>query len=307
MKNVDCSYLQMEEPKWLPYFGNQRREANFAVEIVRELNLPKDATFAETNSGSHAISLAIRKQLGLSTLSNDISLYSFAVGRALNQDRDWEPCKTNNHFLRNRFGSGELFDVIDQLSTEVNSPVQAAALGATLAHVGGYDFEFNDGVKNFPHEIYNGYLSMLNFWSHPGGHIIREDLMDFLDKYKANVVYMDFAWPWRDGREVQEYGSLSDICSGALSQQECGFELWTKDNVVSKVLDACSLAVVNFDYVILSNQSSNFPTPDILESALLSTSAFRVINMKTLSIPAQEVDNRGLDDWFTEYQYLLVR
>lgn len=307
MNTIDCSYLDQKEPEWISYFGNQRRFANFVVELVKEMNLPNNAIFAETNSGSHAISLAIRKQLNLKTLSNDISHYSYAIGKALNVETNWEPSSVNNNFLEKTFGNYSLFTSIDEKSTKIETPVEAGALGMLLAYNGGYDFDFENSDKNFSEKLYLNFQNLLNKYAYKGAEIYKSDLMYFLSNNRGNVVYMDFAWPWKDGREVKEYGHLADICSSALTQKEEKLELWNHSNIINKVLDACSLAVTNFDYVILSNQSSNYPTSEILESALFSTSAFKVINMRRLTVPAQDVDNRGLDNWFIEYQYVLIK
>ena len=68
-------FTERGEPEWFPYFGHQRRTTSFVVEALKELDLGPDFVFAETNSGSHSVSLAVRKAFqGATTISNDLSL-----------------------------------------------------------------------------------------------------------------------------------------------------------------------------------------------------------------------------------------
>ena len=55
------------------------------------------------------------------------------------------------------------------------------------------------------------------------------------------------------------------------------FEIWDKENVIDNVIKAVKEAKKVSKYVLLSNQSSNYPTPEILEVALLNFSLVKTL------------------------------
>jgi adenine-specific DNA methylase len=53
------------------------------------------ATVAETNAGSHAVSTHLRNH-GYTTVANDISAYSLAVGKVFTGDASWRAVGNNS-------------------------------------------------------------------------------------------------------------------------------------------------------------------------------------------------------------------
>lgn len=94
--------------------------------------------------------------------------------------------------------------------------------------------------------------------------------------------------------------------SSVLTQSKREIEVWTKDTILDRVATALDIALEGFPYVILSNQSSNYPTPEVLEP-WLADKGYPLICSRRLTMPANDVDNRGLDSMFTEYQYIFGR
>lgn len=302
--------IKDQSEQWVPYFGHQRAIAPFVIEVLRGLGFDgQDFTFAETNAGTHAVSYAVALEYGkrCSLISNDISLYSVAIGRALAGRQQWTEASVNRRFLEYKYGSGSLFKTLDAMAASPITSTEAAAIGAVLVEVGGYDFIFR-GDEEFDSGMYGKWVSRLSSYAAPGfvnSVVPNMDLFDFILGTTGDVLYMDFAWPWKYEEPVQEYGSMVSVVSSALVQHEQELELWNKGNVVERVMRACREGVCNFKYVILSNQSSNYPTPQVLEPQLYNEASFKVLCARYLTVPAKHADNRGLEEWFTEYQYIL--
>jgi hypothetical protein len=185
----------------------------------------------------------------------------------------------------------------------------AAAIGAALIDTAGYDLQLDESTP----AITPAYKRWLE-WFHARfarqrsskSYASQTDLFDFLRSASGDVVYMDFAWPWRDGRGTEEYGAMLDVVSSVLTQSKREIEVWTKDTILDRVATALDIALEGFPYVILSNQSSNYPTPEVLEP-WLADKGYPLICSRRLTMPANDVDNRGLDSMFTEYQYIFGR
>ena len=272
-------YMLQKNYEWIPYFGNQKRFTQFVIEALEGLGLASpDLIFAETNSGSHAISYEVRKKFGCKTLSNDISSYSRVIGEVLNGN---------------------------------SQSIPSAVLGATIISQFGYNVPKmeiieNSGINDSIVKHWTQFFETLPIYK--GATIYQMDLFDFIPAIKgADILYMDFAWPWIDGRDVTEYSDMADTLSYIIDGKEIVYPEFTKFNVIEKVLQACVMGVNNCRYVILSNQSSNFPPPDVLEPYLFNNPNFEVVAARRLTLPAEEVDNLGIAPYFTEYQYILTK
>ena len=80
--------------------------------------------------------------------------------------------------------------------------------------------------------------------------------------------------------------------------------MWNKDNVIDKVLLALKMAGRVSKYVFLSTQSSNFPSPELLEVALLEN-GFGYEQRHTMLTKATEEDNLLKEGFFREYLYVI--
>lgn len=158
----------------------------------------------------------------------------------------------------------------------------AAAIGAALIDTAGYDLQLDESTP----AITPAYKRWLE-WFHARfarqrsskSYASQTDLFDFLRSVSGDVVYMDFAWPWRDGRGTEEYGAMLDVVSSVLTQSKREIEVWTKDTILDRVATALDIALEGFP----------------------------LICCRRLTMPANDVDNRGLDSMFTEYQYIFGR
>jgi hypothetical protein len=115
---------------------------------------------------------------------------------------------------------------------------------------------------------------------------------------------MDFAWPWRNGYKTKEYDITTNIFSYILKERNDKVEIWDKDNVISNVLKAVRLAQKVSKFVLLSNQSSNYPDPETLELALIN-SGLDYKQRYTMTIKAAKEDNLCKDKYFREYLYVI--
>ena len=305
--------------QWVPYFGNQFGREGFVTEAIEGLfGRLDDVMFLETNAGSWAIAHHLQLE-GANVFANDISAYSEAIGYTLSGYGD-------NEVWEKRGDEISFVDIWDSSSFSIQADALAklptfadrAALGAALLSSLGYDLSPDNvgGIEGGTLlTMWQMWKQLLHEWSikMPTSilreddlkrFIARRDLHDYLaDTQQVDVVYMDFAWPWRDGRGTQEYGAMVDILSSGLTGKDCGLDLWTGENILHNVRVSLELAEECSKYVILSNQSSNFPTHEVLIEALYSWGLVPMVE-RTLTTRAQYVDNRGLDDRFVEYQYI---
>ena len=81
-------------------------------------------------------------------------------------------------------------------------------------------------------------------------------------------------------------------------------EIWDKDTVIDNVLITLEKAKKVSKYVLLSNQSSNYPTPEILEINLLVNN-FNYIKRHTMLVKSEYEDNLGKNEYFREYLYVI--
>lgn len=295
--------LLQKNIEWVPYFGNQRRFTFFVEEALRGLYGDNtNIVVGETNSGSHALSRMLAPK-GYNFQCNDISAYSEAIGRALNWNMGWTHVE-NKNFLQAVMPTPFAKEV-DKLVSQCESSLDAASLGSALVSLGGYDLDLvNVSVLDLSLQI-----ARWRKWYEAnrihgtGVRFIRGDLFDFVRNSKGNVLYVDFAWPWKDGRGTEEYTDMVDLLSSCLLQEKVSFDPLTYQNIVQAAQQVVTEGLENYNYVILSNQSSNFPQPEVLEPYIEAWD-LPMVSWRRLTLPAEDVDNRGLDQWFTEYQYI---
>lgn len=297
---VNCMYLLSKEHNWFPYYGSQARLVNFVLEaIVGLFPAGKKIRFAETNAGSHAVAFNVGLW-GHKVLANDVSPFSDAIGRSLaGKTTDWPT-------LEPQGGSGTPW--LDELVREVRDSVDVAAVGAALLEVGGYELKLPDNQEALraSRRKWREWLLQHRDAGVRFESLTRLDVFDFLKGLESNVdvVYMDFAWPWRDGRGTEEYTEMVDLLGSWAVQKPTSFEPWTSEDILENVRHAVELARISSRFVILSNQSSNYPTDDVLQK-FVEDQEWPLVAKRTLTVPALDVDNRGLDPMWTEYQYII--
>ena len=118
-------------------------------------------------------------------------------------------------------------------------------------------------------------------------------------------MFMDFAWPWRDGSKTEEYNTTANIYINVFEKSKIkNIEIWDKNNVIDNVIKAVKEAKKVSKYILLSNQSSNYPTPELLEVALLKNNLNYEIR-HTMLTDAEYEDNLGKETFFREYLYVI--
>jgi 6-pyruvoyl-tetrahydropterin synthase len=268
----------------MPYFGRQSRFYPFFKQIVWELLPPtrwiplkrggRKGIYAETNSGScsNAFNFAMD---GLDVITNDLGIYSYAIAKAsMSNEEKW---------------------------------IDVAAECAALVEEQGY----NPTTAKFKKEIKQKFKEHLEeISSHKvTAHSYNLDLKEYLRElqnrpFPIDVMFMDFAWPWRTGKGTEEYETTVDGFAKILGDYKVNeFKALTKDNILEFVIDAVRLALKVSKYVLLSNQSSNYPDPETLEICLLENG----INYErhTLTVVAENEDNLGNEQYFREYLYVI--
>ena len=76
------------------------------------------------------------------------------------------------------------------------------------------------------------------------------------------------------------------------------------DSITKQIIKAVKEAKKVSKYVLLSNQSSNYPTPELLEVALLKNNLNYEIR-HTMLTDAEYEDNLGKETFFREYLYVI--
>ncbi len=233
---------------------------------------------------------------GYKVIVNDISIYSNSIAKAVMSDDDIDEIKESNSWL-------------DDYN---RTYIKRASLFAGLIEFYGYNpiipETLNDKLKK--HILkYEKHLEKIKNQKVKAYKIYKEDLFNFIDKLKeedikVDVMFMDFAWPWRDGSKTTEYDTTANVFSALLNQNEMEVEMWDKGNVISNVIKAVEEAKKVSKYVLLSNQSSNYPTPEILEVALLKNGINYEIR-HTMITDSEYEDNLGKEKFFREYLYVI--
>ena len=287
--------LKTKKPELdLPYFGRQSRFFEFFDRCVEPL-MSKDGIYAETNSGSVSNLYKFAKK-GYKVIGNDISVYSNSIAKAVLSNEVAENVTKHNTWTDNY----------------TNTYVNRAAMFAGLIETYGYNPKVpkiltKELKKNI--EKYTKHLNRIKNNNISAYKIYNLDLFKYLDKLKkenikVDVMFMDFAWPWRDGTKTDEYDTTANVFADILKCKNEKVTIWDKNNVIEKVIEAIKKAQKVSKFVLLSNQSSNYPTPEILEVALLKNGIYYE-ERHTMLTDAEYEDNLGKDSFFREYLYVI--
>ena len=278
----------------LPYFGRQSRFYEFFEKCIDPL-MSEGGIYAETNSGSVSNAYQFAKK-GYKVITNDISIYSNAIAKSVLSNGVPNFKTKNNNWLDNY--TKDYKDI--------------ASLFAGLIETYGYNpivpesitIELENNIKK-----YKKHLEKIKNNDVKAFKIYNLDLFKYLDllkkeNIKVDVMFMDFAWPWRDGTMTDEYDTTANIFANVLNIKNQNVKIWDKTNVIDEVIKAVKKAQKVSKYVLLSNQSSNFPTPELLEVALLKNNINYEIRHTMLTKEEYE-DDLGKSDFFREYLYVI--
>ena len=266
-------HLLSPSPEWFPYFGNQRRFVPFVKELLVGLGAQPGDMFFETNAGSHAISYHLALELGVQPVANDLGYYSCNIGKALTRDID---------------------------------AAKVAARGAALMAAQGYNPTQPELFEEAAYEYWLSFIDALPKLDPQDYEVKRSDLFATLkgQSYAGKFIYADFAWPWRDGTATQEYETSSDTFGALLGdKQTTTFKVASARRILDDVIEYLDTARQSFEFVILSNQSSNYPPPEVLEAHMTACGHVPIISRRQ-TVPAEHVDDLGKSPTFTEYQYV---
>ena len=288
--------MKSEKPEVnIEYFGQQSRFFKFFEMIVDDL-LHGKGIYAETNSGSNGNAFMYAKK-GYKVITNDASEYSYSVANAIMSDNI--PKEFNCKY--------------EWLNKYCDSYIGRASVFASVVDLYGYNAEIpsevNEELENKINE-YISYFKKINDEKVRSYKSYNEDLFNYLKKLKeekinVDIMFMDFAWPWRDGSKTEEYNTTANIYSNVFEKSKiANIEIWDKENVIDNVIKAVKEAKKVSKYVLLSNQSSNYPTPEILEVALLKNGLNYDIR-HTMLTDAEYEDNLGKETFFREYLYVI--
>lgn len=262
-------HLLQASPIWFPYFGNQRRFVPFVKELLVGLGAKEGDVLFETNAGSHAISYHLATELGLHPIANDLGFYSYNIGLAISS----------------------------------NNSVAASitAKGAALIEQYGY----NPTSDSADATIISKWMSMILLMQKAENYkVIRGNLFETLKQHSGKFIYCDFAWPWKDGTYTKEYEVTADTFSTMLGDKTVTtFQVASARRILQDVIEYLDEARKRYEFVILSNQSSNYPIPEVLEAHMKACGHVPIISRRQ-TVPAEYVDDLGKDPFFTEYQYV---
>ena len=287
-----------EQGEWIPYFGNQYRFQEFVKELLFGLDFGEGDTFIETNSGSHAITCAAR-DVGMNTITNDLSPYSVMAGNVL------YGMPTGTH---PPISVGCITQMVEALATGSALLEKTwEPTPNTLKSLSKERVEYWKSViptlrkKNEQMDVESKIFNL------PLDLFLKE-MLHFEKRSTSgkSIVYIDFAWPWRDGRSTEQYEVVNDPLLPLLDMtpKQTNTKMDTGRSILNTVAETLDISVKVGDWVILSNQSSNFPSPEVLEPYLDAIGHSPCISRR-LTVPAEDVDNCGLHDTFTEYQYVI--
>ena len=263
----------------MPYFGRQSRFYPFFKEIVWE-HLPpnykggRQGVYAETNSGSCSNAFNFAKD-GVEVITNDLGIYSYAIAKAtMSNEPRWK-----------------------DIAAECAALVEEQGYNPTTAK---FKKEIKEKFKEHLEEISSHKVT---------AHSYNLDLKEYLrelqnDSISVDVMFMDFAWPWRSGKGTEEYETTVDGFAKILGGHQVNeFQALTKENILEFVIDAVRLAAKVSKFTFLSNQSSNYPDPETLEICLLENGID--YERHTLTVVAENEDNLGNEKYFREYLYVI--
>lgn len=279
----------------IEYFGQQSRFFNFFEMIVDDL-LHGKGIYAETNSGSNGNAFMYAKK-GYQVITNDVSEYSYSVVNAIMSDN--VPTEFNCKY--------------EWLNKYSDSFIKRASVFASVVELYGYNAEIPNELNSELEEKINEYIAYFTTINNENVRTFKsynEDLFNYLKKLReenlnVDIMFMDFAWPWRDGSKTEEYNTTANIYNNVFEKSKISnIEIWDNENVINNVIKAIKEAKKVSKYVLLSNQSSNYPTSEVLEVALLKNGINYDIR-HTMLTDAEYEDNLGKETFFREYLYVI--
>ena len=288
--------LKGKDPEFhIEYFGQQSRFFEFFEKIVDDL-LQGNGVYAETNSGSNCNAYMFAKK-GYEVITNDVSEYSYSVAKAIMSDDvpKKDKCK------------------YDWLENYSDSYIKRASVFASVVDLYGYNSIIPNIINDELEEKIKYYCQMFSEIKSKQVRALKNynyDLFEYLNflknsNIKVDVMFMDFAWPWRDGSKTDEYDTTANIYANVFNDNgKRDIDIWNRETVIDNVIRAVKEAKKISKYVLLSNQSSNYPTPEKLEVELLKNGIYYDIRHTMLTDALYE-DNLGKEDFFREYLYVI--
>ena len=210
-----------------PYFGRQSRFYEFFEKCVSKY-MTDGGIYAETNSGSNSNVYMFAKK-GYKIIANDLSTYSNSIAKAVFTDEIPNKVKIDEwyeEYIQTYAGRAALYGaLIEQYGynpsvPSANSQELTSKINKYLMHI---DKIKKNNVKAY--KIYN------------------LDLFKYLDKLKeekitVDVMFMDFAWSWRDGNMTEEYDTTANMFADIVKEKNEKVTIWDKTNVIDEVLKA---------------------------------------------------------------------
>ncbi|NLC48350.1 MAG: hypothetical protein GX758_03205 [Tenericutes bacterium] len=289
-------FIKAKKPELdIEYYGQQSRFFEFFDAVISDL-MKEGGIYAETNSGSNGNAYMFAKK-GYKVITNDISEYSYSVAKAILSDDKPLNIAPKYAWLK------EYGDTYIKRAAVFASLVDEYGYNSSVPETINEDIKekISQRIKYFSNMNKNGVRSYKNY---------NMDLFQYLDhlyenKIKVDVLFMDFAWPWRDGKKTEEYETTTNEYLNVFEESNNNItEIWDKDTVIDNVLITLEKAKKVSKYVLLSNQSSNYPTPEILEINLLVNN-FNYIKRHTMLVKSEYEDNLGKNEYFREYLYVI--
>lgn len=282
----------------IEYFGHQGRFYKFFNDVISPL-MSEDGIYAETNSGS--INNIFRFAENYKVIVNDAGEYSNSVAKAILTD-------DVPHFDDINCSAA------DWLKDYADSYIKRAAVFSAIVKLYGYNATIpKELTEELEHKInyYIQHFKHLSKFNRRALAVFNDDLFTYLDKLytsqtKIDVMFMDFAWPWREqGEKTEEYETTANGLTNIFHKvRETPIEIWDKTNVLDRVYSAIMKAKKVSKYVLLSNQSSNYPDPETLE-VMLAEKGIKYLERHTMTTQAEYEDNLGRKDFFREYLYVI--
>lgn len=274
-----------------PYFGSQGRYIGPLMKFLR-LHYPDMQQISDATSGSNA-PMYIAKQSGLCVRTNDRCYMSHVVSRAVvtveSEPEQMVDLRTVPAILveGGYVGSLSLFpdDVAGFMdhavlaAAHVHDFLMLAAIAGTL--VSSYTFRGMGFDKNLCRDAkLTMFITQLQrrierlkkaiLRDVPAGEAFNLNAEEFVQlPGQHDTLYMDFAWPWHDGTPVVTYDFFSRDISSILLQRDLGkFPFTTGKDILGKILSIWRDALEHYNRLILSTQTTNYPPPEMMQSAL---------------------------------------
>ena len=225
--------------------------------------------WAETNTGAYGACYEVARKKQMTCFANDIGSYSNAIGHALLK----------------------------------NEKSEIASLGA--AHM---DENFNV-TDDYDENVRGKWMAWFERHSlRQRHHIISrmtwQDFIPALADQNVDVLYADFAWPWRGGDVTDEYVQSAFKMDKILEYNSMDVKIPSAKEIWNDVDQFITEGLKVARFVVLSNQSSNYPNMDALREYVEGRYPLRL--ERRLDVPASKVDNQGKWPWFMEQQIVIA-